>query len=147
MAQKSFSIEDGNPGIRSLIGSREVDFSDLDLEFDVNDIGNLFKKIDAAAVRQSVKNIVMANYGEKPFRPFFGTGIRALLFELFDFGLENDIKLRITNALNTYEPRAEILKITVEGERDENQIFVEIVFKVINTNEIVTLNTTISRLR
>jgi len=147
MAIRSFSIEDGNLQDRPLIGTRRVDYSDVDLYFEIDTTGDVYKKLDAAAVKQSVKNIILSNYGEKPFKPFFGTDIRALLFELYDFGLENDIKLRIRTALKRYEPRAEIVELTVEGERDENQLFVEIIFKVVNTNEIVTLNTSLSRLR
>lgn len=147
MAQRSFSRENGDLNTRSLIGSRDQNWSDLDLSFTVNDVGQLFKKIDAGAVKQSVKNIVLSNYGEKPFEPFFGTDIRGLLFELYDFGLENDIKTRIRAALRRYEPRAIIEEITVGGERDDNQLFVEIVFRVDNSQELVTLRTSVSRLR
>jgi len=147
MATKSFSIEDGNLGLKPIIGTRTVDYSDVDLSFTVNTIKDLYKKLDGNAVKQSVKNIVLANYGEKPFKPFFGTDVRRMLFELFDFGIENDIKERIRVALRRYEPRAIVQRITVETDDDNNQLFVEIVFRVANTNEEVTLNTSIARLR
>ena len=57
--------------------------------------------------------------------------------------LENNIRVAVSN----YEPRAQILKVNVQNNLDRNEIFVGIEFKVINTSEIATLETTMSRLR
>lgn len=145
--QRRFSIEDGDLNVRTLYSSRDTSYSDLDLAFEENSIGDVYKKLDAAAVKQAVKNIVLCNYGEKPFQPFFGTDIRNMLFELFDFGTSEDIKRRIQLAIDLYEPRARIREIFVSAEDEVNSLSVEIIFEVINTSEVVTLVTSISRLR
>jgi len=112
---KAFSIEDGNLQERSLIVSSFVEYSDIDPSFELRTNGDIYRKLDAAAVRQAVKNIVITDYGEKPFRPTFGGNVRDMLFENFDFSLSEDIKSRIKRAIETYEPRAKIEKIrTVE---------------------------------
>lgn len=143
---RSFSIEDGNLQ-SSIIGTRSRDYSDVDLTFNTNTINDVYKKLDAAAVRQAVKNVILTSYHEKPFRPYFGTNVRDLLFELFDQGLVNDIDLRIRTAIQNYEPRAKIEDIVVRELQDDNALHVTIVFSVKNTGEKVTLTTSITRLR
>ena len=54
------SFEDGN--LNSTIRtSRLQNFSDIDLLFDKKPSGDIYKKTDAAAVKQSVKNIISTN--------------------------------------------------------------------------------------
>lgn len=144
---KSFSIEDGNLQSRSLVVSRNVDYSDLDLSFEINSKGDVYKKLDAAAVRQSVKNIILTDFGDKPFRPRFGTDLRSLLFENFSPTISYDIDLRIRSVIKLREPRALVQDVQVEERQDENALVVSVVFQVINTEELITLNVTLSRLR
>lgn len=147
MANRAFSIEEGNTQVASVVSSRLVDYKDIDLTFTPNSIGDIYKKTDAAAVKQSVKNLILTSYYEKPFSPFFGTDIRSLLFDLYDAGLKFDIDLRIKAAINSYEPRAFIENINVTPFEDDNSLDVVITFKILNTKESVTLSTSISRLR
>ena len=62
-----FSQEDGNLNTRSIITSRNASYSDIDLTFE-NKPGassinrtDVYKKTDAAAVKQAVKNVLMTN--------------------------------------------------------------------------------------
>ena len=58
-------------------------YSDLNLLFTAHPITkDVTRLLDADAVKRSVKNIVLTNYYERPFKPAFGGGIRNLLFEL-----------------------------------------------------------------
>jgi hypothetical protein len=51
---------------------------------------------DIDAVKQSVKNLVMTNFYERPFRPDIGSGVTGLLFEPADsftgMALRDEIK-------------------------------------------------------
>ena len=143
---RSFSIEDGNLQ-SSITGSRNRKYSDVDLTFNTNTINDVYKKLDAGAVKQSVKNILLTSYHEKPFRPYFDTNLNDILFELFDQSLMNDIDLRIKTAIQNYEPRAKIEDISVTELRDINALYITIIFSIVNTGEKVTLTTTITRLR
>lgn len=144
---KAFSIEDQNLQGRSLIVSRSVDYSDLDASMELKTNGDVYKKLDAAAVRQSVKNIVLTDYHEKPFNPFFGGNVRDLLFENYDFSLSEDLKARIRKAINAYEPRALVNDIRTRWDENNHHLLVTIIFQVINTTEQITLNVTLSRIR
>ena len=58
-------------------------YKDLDLAFTAHPItGDVATKSDSDAVRRAVRNIVMTNYYERPFKPSLGGNIRGLLFEL-----------------------------------------------------------------
>lgn len=141
------SVEDTNLSKSTIIGTRNKLYKDIDLTFTVRDNGDLFKKTDAAAVKQSVKNLILTNYYEKPFNPFFGANIRALLFELADPDTEGDIERAVASAIEKFEPRAQLLDVKATVTPDQNSVEVTIIFKIINTEEEVIFTTTLARLR
>ena len=146
MATK-LSAEDVRLGSSSILGSRTRVYKDIDLTFAVKPSGEIFKKTDAAAVKQAVKNLMLTNYYEKPFQPRFGANLRDLLFDLADDESEEDIEERCLNAINVFEPRAEALNVTAIANPDRNSIQVVVEFRVINTEELVKFTTTLARLR
>jgi phage baseplate assembly protein W len=145
--RRVLSTEDGNLQKSTLISSRAVDYLDIDLTFSKRPSGDIYKKRDAAAVKQSIKNLLLTDYHEKPFQPFFGGNLRAMLFELADDETEDEIRSNIVTAINNYEPRVEIQNIDVNVLPDQNDMRVSIVFKIISTEELVTFTTNLSRLR
>lgn len=145
--RRVLSTEDGNLQKSTLISSRAVDYLDIDLTFSKRPSGDIYKKRDAAAVKQSIKNLLLTDYYEKPFQPFFGGNLRAMLFELADDETEDEIRSNIITAINNYEPRVEIQNIDVNVLPDQNDMRVSIVFKIISTEELVTFTTNLSRLR
>ena len=145
--RRVLSTEDGNLQKSTLISSRAVDYLDIDLTFAKRPSGDVYKKKDAAAVKQSIKNLLLTDFYEKPFQPFYGANLRAMLFELADEDTEDEVEENIINAINKYEPRAEILTITVNVLPDQNDMRVSVYFKIISTQETVTFTTNLSRLR
>lgn len=145
--RRVLSTEDGNLQKSTLVSSRSVDYLDIDLTFNKRPAGDIYKKRDAAAVKQSIKNLLLTDYFEKPFQPFYGANLRALLFELADEDIEDEVEENIRNAIIRYEPRAEILNISVIALPDQNDISVTVHFKVISTQETITFTTNLSRLR
>ena len=146
MATK-LAAEDVRLGSSSIIGSRTKVYKDIDLTFAAKPSGEIFKKTDAAAVKQAVKNLMLTNHFEKPFQPRFGANLRDLLFDLADDESEEDIEERCLNAINVFEPRAEALNVTAIANPDRNSIQVVVEFRVINTEELVKFTTTLARLR
>lgn len=149
MAVRLLSQEDGGINTNSKLVSRSRAFSDLDLTFANKPNGEIYKKIDAAAVKQSVKNLVLTNYYEKPFQPYFGTNIRDMLFELADDITSLEIKSNIAEAIEVYEPRAIVSDIIIDTNQIEtnNSLGVSIIFRVVNSNDTVQFKITLARLR
>jgi phage baseplate assembly protein W len=139
--------EDGNLSQSTLIGGRRKEYRDIDLSFTAKPNGEIFVKKEAAAVKQAVKNLILTDYFEKPFEPFYGGNIRALLFELADDDVEEETRENIIRAINAYEPRAIVREVSVSYQEERNSISIYIEFQVINTEEVVTFTTSLSRLR
>lgn len=146
MTTKAFSIEDGNLS-KSIISSRAKDYLDIDLTFTARPSGDVFKKLDAAAVKQSVKNLLLTSKGEKPFQPNFGANLNAALFSLdteYDPEYISDL---MYDAITNYEPRARVLSIDLRVQPDYNSLDATINFQVVNTAEVVALDVSLARLR
>lgn len=139
--------EDGNLQQSSLVTSRNKIFRDLDVTFAAKPSKEISVKKDAAAVKQAVKNLILTNFYEKPFQPFFGGNVTGLLFELADDATGTEVEEQIVSAIQQYEPRAQILDVDVNSQPDRNSLAVTITFKVVNTQETVTFTTNLSRLR
>ena len=90
--RNAFAVEDKNLSVSTILTSRKVAYKDIDLTFKNKPSGEVFKKQEAAAVKQAVKNLLLTNYGEKPFNPDFGADLRSLLFELADAEIEEEIE-------------------------------------------------------
>jgi len=144
---RNFAVEDGNLSSGSVVTSRNKNYTDIDLSFEPRADGDIFRKTDAAAVKQSVKNILTTGYREKPFLPGFGGGLGNALFELMDDTTTFEIEQAITASIQSFEPRAILDTVTVSDNIDNNSIDVTVRFGILNVGEIVTVQTSLSRLR
>jgi len=144
---KAFSIEDGNLSNKTIITSRTKLYKDIDLSFAKKLSGDIFKKTDAAAVKQSIKNILMTNKTEKPFDPLFGGGLNSHLFDLSTEVDEDDIRDTIYTAVYNSEKRALIKNVDVNVSPDSHELKISVVFQVMSTEEVDTLNISLTRLR
>jgi|VirMetMinimDraft_7_1064189.scaffolds.fasta_scaffold88634_2 phage baseplate assembly protein W len=144
---KILSSEDGNLS-SSIRNTRTRAYKDIDLTLAARpDTGDIYKKNDAAAVKQAVKTLLLANRFDKPFDPSFGANLQGLLFDLSTGNSEHDIKQRIMKTIQQYEPRAIIRDVRVSSSTDLNAIAVRVEFAIKNISEREVIDTTISRLR
>ena len=111
MATRIFSTEDGNLSNGSLTSSMTRRYKDIDLTFQNRTTGDIFKKNDAAAVKQSVKNLLLTNKYEKPFEPYYGGNLNNFLFELTTEFDETQIEENVRSAILNYEPRANVMQV------------------------------------
>ena len=144
---RTFSVEDGNLNTSIITSSRAKLYKDIDLSFIAKPSGEIYKKQDAAAVKQAVKSVLMTNFAERPFNPNFGANLKSLLFDLADPDAEYDIERRVLSAIETYEPRAKVLNVRAIAQPDNNNVTVTVTFRVISTSEEITFTTTLARLR
>ena len=123
-------------------------YKDLDFSFkqnpNTNDVG--IKKNNAAVI-QSCLNILRTNHGERPFDYNFGANLRAYLFENMTNTTAANMATNIQVALRNYEPRIEVLNVNIQATASENDVFITVTGRVISSNEIIDIATTIERLR
>ena len=142
-----FSTEDGTLDTVSITTGRQKSYKDLDLTFSKKDNNDIFKKNDAAAVKQAVKNLLLTNQGEKPFDPFYGGNLNAFLFNLDTEFDEVDIEDAVAQAMANHEPRAVLRKVNATLLPDQNSVNVQVIFQVVNVAETQELTINLTRLR
>jgi phage baseplate assembly protein W len=142
-----FSTEDGNLQNKPITISIDREYSDIDCTFARKTSGDVYKKTDAAAVRQSVKNLLLTRPGSVPFKPDFGGDLESLLFSLSTEVSEDEVEDIIKNCISQYEPRAKVRNVTATFNEDVYTLSVRLVFAVVNTPKVVTMNLTIARSR
>ena len=129
---------------------KKVTNKDFDLSFRRHpSTGKLLMKKGDEVVKQGLKNLVLTNRYERPFRPEYGGDVRKRLFDNFDSIYYQDYEAQITTAIKNYEPRAVIgpYSIVVAENRDSNQLNVSISFRNAITLNDVTLDVNLNRIR
>lgn len=123
-------------------------FSDIDLNFMANPVSkDISKKYNENAIKQSIKNLILTNNFERPFRSDIGSQIKTLMFEPITPMLAALLKRTIQNTINSYEPRANILDISVLLSPDNNGVYVTIVFAIVNTSTPISVDLFLERTR
>lgn len=123
-------------------------FTDLDLNFTANPAtGDVFKKYDENAIKQSVKNLVLTNNYERLFHPEIGSQVQSLLFEPMTPLLKAMLEKAIINTINNFEPRVQVLNVQVTLNPDNHTAYVSIVFRIVNTEKPLVIDFTLQRTR
>ena len=121
-------------------------FKDVGMSF----LLNVFTK-DAAvvknenAIKQSIKNLVLTQKGEKLFQPEIGSGVYELLFEPMDPFTADSIRDELINTLGQYEPRITILEVDVEPNEDTNTFDVTVEYRIVGQPIVETVNFILQR--
>jgi phage baseplate assembly protein W len=128
--------------------TRKYDYSDLDLDFIANPTtGDIVRKTGVDAVKRSIRNLVLTNFYDRPFRSYIGSNAQKILFENANPLTSNFLKDAINEVITNYEPRVRIQGIQVQFDIDHNGYNAIIDFIVLNTNTPVRFNLFLERLR
>ena len=123
-------------------------YRDLDLFFSKKTNKDLNRVTDIEAVKRSVRNLILHNTFEKPFHPEIGGNVRGLLFENMTPMTSAVIARKIEDTINNFEPRARLVGVKAQPDRDLNGYVVSVFFYVANApTELVELDTFLERLR
>ena len=107
-------------------------FRDFSLTFEKNAVTNdILSLKNEAAIKESVKNIVLYNFYEKPFDPFFGGNILGLLFENSTPTMVLEVKNRIEQSIEINEPRVTAVSVVVQFEEDRNELNCKIQYLIL----------------
>ena len=101
---------------------------------------------DEAAVKRSVRNLILTNNYERFFQPDLGSGVTGLLFEPFSRITERSIEQRVRSVIQSYESRAEVLDVSVQIDPSHNGYNCTITFMVVNLKEPITVDVFLERI-
>lgn len=122
-------------------------FTDLDLSFKINPFtGDLYLKRDEEAVKTALKHLILTSNFERLFHPEIGTQVKSLLFENFSPAVRIAIEKNISDVIRNIEPRIRLIRVDIIEVSDLN-IKLNIVFALANSEEPITITSTILRTR
>ena len=123
-------------------------FSDIDLNFTAHPVTkDITRRNDENAIKQSVRNLLLTRNFERPFHSEIGSPIRALMFEPIGPMFVVMLQRAIIDVINNFEPRVEILDVSVNDSIDANAVYVTLEFKIVNTERPITLDLALERTR
>ena len=123
-------------------------YTDIDLNITPHpSSGDLVLKYDKEAIKRSIRNIMLTNDYERPFKPNFGANLRGLLFELADDITRFETRQQIQDALNDYEPRVSLTSIDFLGKGNQNTLHVSISYGIIGVQEPQEVEIILERIR
>jgi phage baseplate assembly protein W len=156
----------------STVVSRQPDYSDLDLDFIAHPTtGDVVRKKGVDAIKRSLRNLILTNHYERPFRSDIGSNIRRILFEPVTPLMANELNKFIKEVIDKYEPRVELVNVAVtidptdkspiranyglftqtretfSNDLDSNAYRVDIIFKIVNRPEPLTATFFLERIR
>jgi phage baseplate assembly protein W len=123
-------------------------FKDLDLNFNAHPVRkDVTKHVNEFAIINAIKNLILTNHYERPFRPEVGSNIRRMLFENVDVIIAARLEREIVETIENFEPRVEVSRVTAIPAPDENSYQIELEFFIINRPNPVTITFFLERIR
>ena len=107
-------------------------FKDLAVSFNANPSTGDFGVVkNENAIKQSVRNLILTMFGERPFQRDIGSRVKALMFEPWDPFSVDAIKSEIFNWLSRLEPRIQVTGVGLRDDSDINSVHVSIDYKIV----------------
>jgi len=128
--------------------AKSPDYSDLDLDFILHPTTkDVVRKFGPDAIKRSVRNLILTNFYDKPFRSGVGSNATRLLFENMTPLTNNFLKDAIIEVIRNYEPRVEIYSVEVEFDYDNNGYNATLNFIILNDNSQISTSVFLERIR
>ena len=151
----------------------KIVFSDFTNNLGIHPVnGNVTRLINRDSVKQALRNLIMTNTSERIYNPNMGCDVYKMLFETTVSDSDTFImRDRIIKNIRAFEPRIELIDVEISSSADidnkinsvtgelfsskdlttgnsfENSLLVNIIFKVINTQETLNVNILVERTR
>ncbi|PHS22122.1 MAG: hypothetical protein COA84_13150 [Robiginitomaculum sp.] len=108
---------------------------------------DIARKINEEAIKESIRNLLLTDRGERLFQPEVGSDIRHMLFE--NIGADTLVIMRekVKDTIISHEPRANLISVDVAGAIDNNSVNIRVTFNVINSQTPIDLTLTLNRVR
>jgi phage baseplate assembly protein W len=128
--------------------SRKYDYSDLDLDFLAHPAtGDVMKKVGPESIKRSVRNLILTNFYDRPFRPYIGSNAQKILFDNANPLTAGFLKDAIEEVIENYEPRIKLLMVQVKFDYDNNGYEVRLQYQILNTNTPIVTTLFLERIR
>mgnify|MGYP001160840342 FL=1 len=128
--------------------SRKKGWADLNLKLTRHPIRkDVIPLRDDEAIKNSVKNLILTNFFERPFQPQVGANLRGLLFQPADAITKYELSDGIKQVLIDYEPRIRVSRVAIEDQSDRNAYRITVSFQIIEMDLNTEVEIVLQRLR
>ena len=128
--------------------ARKKGWADLNLKLTLHPIRkDIIPLKDDEAIKNSVKNLILTNFFERPFQPLVGANLRGLLFEPADAITKYELSDGIKQVLLDYEPRIRVSRVGIEDQSDRNAYRITVYFQIIEMDLNTEVEIVLQRLR
>jgi phage baseplate assembly protein W len=128
--------------------ARKPTYSDLDLDFIAHPTtGDIVIKKGEDAIKRSVRNLILTNFYDRPFRSYIGSNALKLLFENANAITATLLKDAIREVIENYEPRVKLTDIDLNFDYDNNGYNVTMRYIILNREQPVIINLFLERIR
>tara|TARA_B100000287_G_scaffold261920_1_gene246463 strand:- start:3033 stop:3482 length:450 start_codon:yes stop_codon:yes gene_type:complete len=127
---------------KAKITANKKGYKDLDLSLKIHPIRkDIIPLKDDNAIKNSIKNLLVSNFYERPFSVDKGANLRGLLFEPNDALTRIELRENIAQCIKKYEPRVitKFVKIIDDGDNNAYRITVGFKIKEYGTNGSVEI--------
>jgi len=131
----------------SKVNAKKNLYSDLDLFMNPHPVTkDVTTKKDSDAIKRSIKNIILTNKFERPFKPNFGASVRNMLFELDSQRQVRRFTKDIEKLISALEPRVNNVRVNV-GEMESNTLNMTVFYNITNGLPNQGVEFTVTRVR
>ena len=109
--------------------------------------GDIARLRNDQSVKQSLRNLVLTNYGERFFQPNVGCNVNRSLFEMVDLFTIHELQYHIKQTIENCEPRVRLIQVAAVPDDNANSITISIIFSLINSTAIQSLDLILKRVR
>lgn len=126
----------------------KTNYLDISPNFSIHPIsGDIATLTGEEAVKQSLRNIILTNYYEKPYKPKYGGNLLAYLFKKINFLEKEVIKQNLIDVIKKYEPRVFTLSVDVDIRKEAQTILISLYYNIISISAQQELNVELVRIR
>jgi phage baseplate assembly protein W len=90
-------------------------------------------------VAESIRILLGTQYGERLMRPRFGCNLKSLVFAPNDSATANLARYYVTECLARWEPRIEVLEVSVANDVIGGKLFIDINYRLRVTGDVSSL--------
>lgn len=123
-------------------------YADIDAAFKPNPAtGDISLRKNEAAVKFALKNLILTRNYERPFDSSIGSQISQLLFEPMSYSTITILREMIMQTILNHEPRVDLLDVEVKPIEDRNELTINIMFRIKNTEKPLNVTFALERSR
>lgn len=132
----------------SPLRKKRVIYSDFYKNLTVNPLSNdIAIRTNEEAIKESLKNLILTERGERLFQPNLGSDIRSSLFENASPVTLKILEERVRDVINNFEPRVSLISVDVTSFYDDNKVKILIYFYVKNSEDPKSVTIFVERVR